>query len=82
MLIFFDFFLLNSRYCIEQNCCVVRARHSLSYIARCGKSVVHKVFKTNNTNLFFYVDIRHWPMQIYYMNVINISTINNYLQSG
>ena len=29
-----------------------------------------------------YVDIRHWPMQIYYMNVINISTINNYLQSG
>ena len=29
-----------------------------------------------------YVDIRHWPMQMYYMNVINISTINNYLQSG
>ena len=32
--------------------------------------------------LFFKVDIRHWPMQIYYMTVINISTINNYLQSG
>ena len=28
------------------------------------------------------VDIRHWHMQIYYMNVININTINNYLQSG
>ena len=30
----------------------------------------------------FYVDIRHWHMQIYYMKVININTINNYLQSG
>ena len=31
---------------------------------------------------FFYVDMRHWHMQIYYMKVININTINNYLQSG
>ena len=28
------------------------------------------------------VDIRHWPMQIYYMEVINTTTINNYLQSS
>ena len=28
------------------------------------------------------VDIRHWPMQIYYMKVINKTTINNYLLSG
>ena len=27
------------------------------------------------------VDIRHWPLQIYYMKVINKTTINNYLQS-
>ena len=42
-------------------------------------------FNENNTDcyiLLLLVDIRHWHMQIYYMNVINISTINNYLQSG
>ena len=36
----------------------------------------------SSQSYIIYVDIRHWPNQIYYMNVINISTINNYLQSG
>ena len=39
------------------------------------EELVHNIY-------FFYVDIRHWPMQIYYMKVININTVNNYLQSG
>ena len=32
--------------------------------------------------IFFLTLTRHWPMQIYYMKVINKTTINNYLQSG
>ena len=60
--------------------------HPHSYYIGNRFVVVHGKIPTtlHSTAQIYYnhVDIRHWPMQIYYMNVMIISTINNYLQNG